>query len=302
MSSSDIPIRDTDQDWLDDAILAAILALQFGNTSALQLETLANQARLEIEGLLRAYKGGKPGKILSRIAGVVARLIKDMEKRSDEAILFLVAMEARNLGARQKDLRDLMMAAAINGWTVKGLIKRYIGDPLSQDLPARIKTLTRGGAKGDALVDGTRKILDGTTRAAGTVGRTRANAAVSEGRKRYAIKKGLKLRWISVLDSRTTIQCINLDGEEWDAREPHPLPPIHPNCRSSVVVVTGAAPKRNKNYSEWLQDQPKSVQDAVLGVARARAWREGSLSIRQMVDATRTRPISTQRLREMGRL
>lgn len=296
------PPRDTDQDWLDDAILAAILALQFGNTSALQLQRIMIEARQEIEGILRTYRGGSPSRIINRIKGVVARLAKRLEKRTDDAVKVLVAMEAANLGARQKDLRDPMIHAAIGGRTSKALIKRYIVDYLMSDLVARIRELTRMGEDGEGLVVGTRKVLDGAERSARTVGISRANAAVSEGRRRYAAANGFKLMWVSVLDSRTTIQCANLDGEVWDAKEPHALPPIHPNCRSAVVVVTGPAPKVRKGFKEWLGDQSELVQNTVLGTARAEAWRSGALTLSQMVDATRTRPLSLKRLKELGRL
>lgn len=296
------PPRDTDQDWLDDAILAAILALQFGNTSALQLQRIMLESRREIEAVLRTYKGGSPARIINRIKGIVASTAKRMQKKTDQAVGVLVAMEAANLGVRQKDIRDPMLNAAIGGRTSKALIKRYVVDYLSSDLVSKVRELTKAGQKGEGLVEGTKKVLDTAERSAATVANSRANAAVTEARRRVAAKNGQKLMWVSVLDSRTTIQCANLDGEVWDAREPHILPPIHPNCRSTVVVVTGPAPKRSKTFGEWLQDQPKKIQDTVLGVARAEAWRSGALRLSQMVDATRTRPLSTQRLREIGRL
>ena len=152
-------------------------------------------------------------------------------------------------------------------------------------------------------MDGAKRVLDTAERSSSTVAVSRANAAVSAARKAEAIKQGANLMWVSVLDSRTTIQCANLDGEVWDAKEDHVLPPIHPNCRSQVVIVPKKKrPKGYKPFGEWLESQPKEIQDTVLGVSRAEAWRQGALTLRQMVDATRTRPISTKRLKKMGRL
>lgn len=303
MSSQDIPLRDTDEDWLDEAILAAVLALQLGNTTALQLQVIMTEARKEIEQILRSYRGGSPSKIINKIRGVIARVAKRMEKESDRAIKLLVALEARSLGVKQKDIRDLMLAAAIGGRSSKALIKRYVVDYLNFDLTARIRELTAAGSTGQALVDGSRRVLDTAERSAATVANSRANAAVSAARKKEAIKQGANLMWVSVLDSRTTIQCANLDGEVWDAKEDHVLPPIHPNCRSQVVIVPKKKkPRGYKPFGEWLESQPKKIQDTVLGVSRAEAWRQGALTLRQMVDATRTRPISTKRLKKMGRL
>ena len=84
MSSQDIPLRDTDEDWLDEAILAAVLALQLGNTTALQLQVIMTEARKEIEQILRSYRGGSPSKIINKIRGVIARVAKRMEKESDK--------------------------------------------------------------------------------------------------------------------------------------------------------------------------------------------------------------------------
>ena len=174
MSSQDIPLRDTDEDWLDEAILAAVLALQLGNTTALQLQVIMTEARKEIEQILRSYRGGSPSKIINKIRGVIARVAKRMEKESDRAIKLLVALEARSLGVKQKDIRDLMLAAAIGGRSSKALIKRYVVDYLNFDLTARIRELTAAGSTGQALVDGSRRVLDTAERSAATVANSRA--------------------------------------------------------------------------------------------------------------------------------
>ena len=101
--SSITPPPDTDQDWFDEAVLAAILALQYGNTSALQLERIMKETRQDIEPIIRSYRGGSPSRMINRIKGVVAKAAKRLEKKTDDAVAVLVAMESANLGARQKD-------------------------------------------------------------------------------------------------------------------------------------------------------------------------------------------------------
>ena len=44
------------------------------------------------------------------------------------------------------------------------------------------------------------------------------------------------LEWVSVLDARTTEICRELDGKIYAINE-GPRPPIHPNCRSTMVAV-----------------------------------------------------------------
>lgn len=139
------------------------------------------------------------------------------------------------------------------------------------------------------------------------------------------------VQWVSTLDSRTTPQCIALDGKRWDFPkgdgaadyvdykpvghdkrfEP---PPIHWNCRSTVIPITYSwkelagehgnskmaqaadrVPRetrasmdgqvaRTTTFSEWLATKPREFQDEVLGAARAQAWRDGKLSLTGLTD------------------
>lgn len=78
-------------------------------------------------------------------------------------------------------------------------------------------------------------------------------------------------RWVSTLDSRTSEICQDLDGEVFKTGE-GPLPPAHPNCRSTTVAEldpvfaelsegrtrasrVGYIPYDMK-YPEWLETQP----------------------------------------------
>lgn len=77
-------------------------------------------------------------------------------------------------------------------------------------------------------------------------------------------------RWISTLDGRTSEICRDLDGEEFKIGD-GPLPPAHPNCRSTTVAVLdkrfdvllegatrasadGYVPL-NTTYPQWLAEQ-----------------------------------------------
>lgn len=105
--------------------------------------------------------------------------------------------------------------------------------------------------------------------------------------------------WVSVLDSRTTVQCQSLSGREFEIGK-GPLPPIHINCRSTTAPIIankvlrdalrknatqaskgaegGAQVSANLNYYEWLKTQPDSFQDEALGPLRAKLFRDGGLS------------------------
>ena len=119
-----------------------------------------------------------------------------------------------------------------------------------------------------------------------------------------------RYRFIATLDSRTSIQCAANDGKIFEMGK-GPLPPLHPNCRSTIVPyigepignrasVDGPVPAET-NFRGWLEGQPISVQNEVLGPTRAAAWRAGDLSFEDMVGRDLT-PLSVQRLRELDRI
>ena len=127
--------------------------------------------------------------------------------------------------------------------------------------------------------------------------------------------------WVSTLDARTTDQCAALDGTVHRLSE-GPRPPAHVNCRSDVAPLTrstasilagetgpptdeqlleardrrqgkraaydyasgtNAPASINERFPQWLQKQPATVQDQVLGRDRARLWRAGKIKIEQFL-------------------
>lgn len=98
-----------------------------------------------------------------------------------------------------------------------------------------------------------------------------------------------KYRYVSTLDTRTSAICRALDGREFEYGK-GPKPPQHFNCRSTTVPVINyeelgfdAPPSVTKggrasmdgpvpgniSYGQWLQYQPRAVQNEVLGETRA---------------------------------
>lgn len=182
-----------------------------------------------------------------------------------------------------------------------------------------------GIALGDTTPQISRKVAElmGTTqkRQVDAVVRTAVNHA-SQVAKQELTKRNsdivTKDRWVSVLDSRTSLVCAGRDGEEYDVGV-GPRPPAHYNCRSDTVPVIdpafrldellpgGTRTSRNadgeiefisarKTYGGWLKQQPPEVIDEVLGVERSRLFRSGKLSIDKFTDPTGR----TYTLKELG--
>lgn len=149
------------------------------------------------------------------------------------------------------------------------------------------------GTKANQYRDG---ILSATTRHAEAITRTAIQHAAVTARietmqANRDIVKGL--RWVSTLDSRTTAPCRSLDNTVLPF-DKGPRPPLHINCRSTVVEelsdkykwLDDGATRASKDgpvdaaetYYSWLKRQPEKFQNDVLGVKRAKLLRDGGLS------------------------
>lgn len=151
------------------------------------------------------------------------------------------------------------------------------------------------------MIRGTRKngykdgLMEVTSRQAKTIVRTTVQHAAMQGKAEFAndnadIIKGEK--WLSTLDGRTSSQCRSLDGQVFELGK-GPRPPLHHNCRSTVLIVlkpqyagrgninkraSKDGPVANESYYSWLNKQPKEFQDDVLGETRGKLLRSGGLS------------------------
>lgn len=155
-----------------------------------------------------------------------------------------------------------------------------------------------------------------------TVTRTATNHIANEARElTYAQNSDVikKVRYVSVLDARTSDICQSLDGQEFNIGEGE-RPSMHHQCRSTTVPVTKSwremgiknakdtrlggrifrDVKTNLNgyaakditYGQWLLNQPKTVQDQIFGIREARVLRSGKVKFSQFFDNGRKLKIS----------
>jgi len=135
---------------------------------------------------------------------------------------------------------------------------------------------------------------------------------------------------ISTLDSRTSDICIAYSGLVWDIVDFEPIghnlpfndgPPRHFNCRSSLVPVLksfdemgidatevplgtrasmdGEVPG-DITFEKWLQGKGVTFQNNLLGPTRAELWRNGDITLTQLVDM-RGNPMTLDQLEEVVR-
>lgn len=120
--------------------------------------------------------------------------------------------------------------------------------------------------------------------------------------------------WFVALDGHVCPRCIALSGRRWKNEEGHPAighsvpfqnPPIHWNDRCVLLPVTKTfkelgvkvdevpagerasrdGPVSSKTtFDEFLKRQSKERQDEQLGAGRAQLWRDGKITLAQLID------------------
>ena len=188
------------------------------------------------------------------------------------------------------------------------LLEPWLTDMTSNEIHRVSKTIRAGhaqgltnqemvqqvlGKKSNGFKDG---ILQTTRRNASTVVRTSTQHVASAARQevweanRDVVKR---YEFIATLDRVTSAVCRTLDGQEFDFGK-GPIPPVHPNCRSTTIPVLDEKFKflsagrtrsgefgpvtKDTNYYDWLKRQKESDQVAVLGAKRAILFRDGGLT------------------------
>ena len=58
----------------------------------------------------------------------------------------------------------------------------------------------------------------------------------NKARNNVFVRRDVLIRWNAMRDKRTCADCWNLHGRVWKATEPHPVPPLHVQCRCYLQV------------------------------------------------------------------
>lgn len=213
---------------------------------------------------------------------------------------------------------DLARTAMAEGWSPTGLLVAYRGttaQKLQDGLWASMKRNTATTIRTAIQhVSSTARwfTMSNTVFRAGGAAEVNSDGVVTRiprSARDAAARAGIKVgdnvrvrgyRWVSILDSATSQICRSLDGQVFRFGQ-GPVPPAHPNCRSNIVAeLLGRWLKRDARgrfakddrtrpspdgevsvrvtYYEWLKTQPAEFQDDVLGVTRAKLFRDGGLS------------------------
>lgn len=135
------------------------------------------------------------------------------------------------------------------------------------------------------------------------------------------------VQWVATLDGRTSDICIARSGLVWELPDykpkGHSIPwnggtPAHWNCRSSTIPVLksleemgidpAGIPAETRSsmdgkvaadlsFSDFLKGKPPEFVDEMLGKGRAQLWRDGKITLSQLLDQ-RGNPLTLQQLRD----
>lgn len=189
--------------------------------------------------------------------------------------------------AQRRNLRDAIRIGFTEGESIDAIVRRIRG--------------TRALQYRDGIMEATR-------RHAQTLARTAVNHVSNYARQDlYRENEDILAGWtfVATIDGKTTVQCAALDQRVYKIGE-GPMPPRHPNCRSTSAPllkdaseifgrdvgklpegtrasIDGAIPA-STTYGEWLRKQPASVQDEVLGATKGKLFRDGGLDVSRFVE------------------
>lgn len=173
---------------------------------------------------------------------------------------------------------DAVKIGITEGQTIDQIVRRIRG------------TKAKGFADGILAID--RRNAESVVRTAVAHVANRAKETMFE--ENTDIIEGVK--WVAVIDGRTTPQCRANDGKIFPVGK-GPRPPLHFGCRSVTIAYLGPTKIKgtrasaigpvpdDMTYGEWLKKQSASIQDDILGKSKGKLFRNG-LPIDRFVDAS----------------
>lgn len=219
-----------------------------------------------------------------------------MKKLADKTLVF--GAQAKDYWKRQGDDTAFRYAAAVR----QGVAQGETNGQITQRITG---TKTKPGVM-QVSAGNARKLVHQSVQ-------TVANAAHLESFRANS-DVILGVRQVSTLDGKTSEICIAYDGQAWNL-DGEPLdgtelpfnggPPRHWNCRSVLVPITKSyrdmgidipepAPVGRASvdgyqngrvtFEQFLDGKPEAFVDELLGKGKAKLWRDGKITLQQLLD------------------
>lgn len=308
----------------------AILRLMFD-------DIVAALARIDPTGVQPRYRQGRLDKLSARVREIAGPAYAQLFREQRAALATIGAREAQRvtdslkvvLGAGSAGkvapttgLGTNFFKAVIDTEPIQGaLLKDWFTDQSRKTVFKVDRQIKLGVLQGETIDQMVRRVrgrsagrrgqyvggvMQTSTRDAAAIVRTAVNdisnvAGMNCYKNNADVLSGV--RYTATLDSRTSAECMALDGSFWKLDDPGiKRPPRHVNCRSVLVPevdwkglgmepppegtrasADGQVPS-STTYGEWLKSQPASLQDEILGSrARGKLFRDGRASLKDLV-------------------
>lgn len=314
---------------LDEAVLHRIALSRYSTATVRKVLALLNRTdRALVERILRADNEGRDPVQLERLLEEVralqgdgwtvvrGRLNEDVAalaraERDFAASMVRAARSAPGLTATFNVPTTAQVVAAVNARPFQGRLMREALKGMEDDAARTVReTIRQGFVEGRSVTDISRT-LRGTKAlqyADGALQRNRrdvervvrtalTHTAAAASRETYKALGVEEVRFIAVLDARTSLTCSGLNNSVHPI-DKFPWPPRHWNCRSTTAPVLKGLPEvEAPSYNEWLKRQSVEVQDDILGKTKAQLWREGGITLDRFTD-NKGRVLTIEQLRK----
>lgn len=314
----------------------------FKKLTTLQKKLLTRLSAAGIESISKS----ELNKLLKDIKVLIEDAYSDVNAYSNEELNSLLPIETAAITKIYNDsvkfdlfntVPEKTIKAAKNADIIAGTPLKDWWDKQGNDLAFKFSALiTQGmidGKQTSKLITETKELLGSSRRGAETLVRTAVMKVHDKAQELFRdenldLLKGEK--HLSTLDTRTSEVCRVRDGLAWDLDKkpigdhsvPYARPPLHPNCRSTLILITKSwkelgldvdeipestrasmdgQVKASLTYEDWLKNKTLEQQDAILGKGKADLWRRGVITFADMLDQS-GRPLTLKSLRELFKL
>jgi SPP1 gp7 family putative phage head morphogenesis protein len=307
LKSSEIKKVDIFLREADKAIRARLASDTLTDLTRARLEAVLVEIDREIADFYNTF-GKELGRSFDGIAEITAaNEVSMLNHIAPEGVSFTAPTSARVLAAIKTD------PLGVKGFGQGKLLEPWVADMSKPQRDLLTGAIRQGyfqgqsnaeilktirGTKGAQYADG---LLNKSKRDLETMVRTGIQHVATSARQRVYDENAdivTGYEWVSTLDNRTSQTCRSLDGVVFKMGK-GPLPPQHPNCRSTTVPALDAkydwldegatrsargpdgkskAVDANQSYYDWLKKQPAGFQNDALGPTMGKLFRDGGLA------------------------
>lgn len=310
----------------DLAIEDAVGYERFKSSQVKALMPILNKLRLSVNSILANLDTSNISDVRSRVTRInklIDATFKKIEglsnKEYKELVVHVLQQEEEPIAISQEQEEEefteeeensilpIVLSSLVLGKTFSKSLKD-LNVSIKNDVAAKIRAGVADNEDTKTIrqrVVGTasRRFNDGAIAAAArhidSIIRTTTQTYINKAKELAWKARGIeKYRWISVLDSSTTVICRGRSNKVYIVGK-GPLPPAHYRCRSSVVIYI-KGDEVPQSYSQWLRKQPKDTIEDILGVTKAKMFLNNEVRLDQFTN-TAGRELTIKQLRAKAR-